>query len=331
MVSTVGMRRRHMLRMGLAGCGAALPLAWPGRAWAAWPERPVRLVVPSAAGGSPDTVCRILTDELARTLQRAFVVDNKAGAGGNVGMTELATAAPDGYTFGYGNVGTLAINRTLFPRLPYDPDRLVPVALLGHVQSALVVRPDLPVKSVKELIALAKAQPGRLSMGSAGNGTTGHLGGELFKSMTGTFITHIPYRGSPQAIQDLLAGQVDLLFDNLSSIGTHVKSGRVKALAVTGRIRAAAFPDLPTVAETVPGFETTAWGGIVAPPGTPREIVTMLNAAINRALAAPAVLSRYAAISWEPSLGPPERLRERATRETRLWADVIRRSGAKVE
>ena len=319
--------RRSALKFGIAAAVTA-----PTLARAAWPDRPIRLVVPSAAGGSPDAVCRILSNELVKPLGQAIVIDNKAGASGNIGMQEIVRSAPDGYTLGYGNVGTLAINKALFSKLPYDPEKqLVPIALLGYVQNALVVRPGLGVNSVKELIALAKSRPGTLTMGSAGNGTTGHLGGELFKSMTGTFIVHVPYRGSPQAIQDLMGGQVDLMFDNLSSIATHIKSGRLKALGVSGRSRSQLFPELPTVGEIVPGYETTAWGGIVAPAGTPREIIIRLNAEINKVLGNPAVNEKYAAIAFETTMGPPDRLFDRALRETRMWADVVKRSGSRVD
>jgi tripartite-type tricarboxylate transporter receptor subunit TctC len=326
--STLVMQRRTLLKMG-----AAAALSGPLAAYAAWPDRPIRLVIPSAAGGSPDLICRILTSELTRVLGQGIVVDNRPGASGNIGMQEIVKAKPDGYTLGYANVGTLSINKSLFSKLPYDPDKdLMPVALMGYVQNALIVKKDLPANSVKELIALAKSKPGRLTMGSAGNGTTGHLGGELFKSMTSTFITHVPYRGSPQALQDLMGGQVDLMFDNLSSCAAHIKGGRVKVLAVSGRARSPLFPDVPTIAEAgVTGYETTAWGGIVAPAGTPREIVSRLNAEINKILGMPSVNEKYSAIAFESTIGPPERLFDRAVRETRIWADVVKRSGAKMD
>lgn len=322
--------RRELLRLASVAALAALPLA--SRA-SAWPERAVRLVVPSAAGGSPDAVCRLLANELSKSLGQALVIDNKPGASGNIGMVDVTRAAPDGYTLGYGNVGTLAINKALFSKLPYDPDRqLVPVALLGYVQNALVVRKDLGVHSVAELVALAKARPGQLTMASAGNGTTGHLSGELFKTLTGTAIAHVPYRGSPQAIQDLMGGQIDLMFDNLSSIAPHIQAGRLAVLAVTGAQRSALFPAIPTVAESgVPGYDVVAWGGIVAPAKTPPAVVERLNAAINTILAAPAMRERYAAIGFETLTGPPQRLWERVARETPLWADVVKRSGAQVD
>jgi tripartite-type tricarboxylate transporter receptor subunit TctC len=322
--------RRDLLKHAAATALVALPAL--ARA-SDWPDRAIRLIVPSAAGGSPDAICRLLTGELSTSLGQSLIVDNKPGASGSIGMTALVHSAPDGYTLGYGNVGTLAINKSLFRKLPYDPDKqLVPVALLGYVQNALVVRNDLGVASVGALIALARSKPGKLTMGSAGNGTTGHLSGELFKHMTGTEITHVPYRGSPEAITDLLGGRTDLMFDNLSSIAPHIKAGRLKVLAVTGARRSALLPEIPTLAESgVPGYDVVAWGGIVAPAGTPRGIVATLNAAINEILARPAVAEKYAAIGFELVIGPPERLSERAALETPIWADVIKRSGAQVD
>ena len=318
--------RRRLLKIA-----AASVLSAPLLARAAWPDRPIRLVVPSAAGGAPDVICRIVANELAKLLGQPIVIDNKPGASGNIGMQEVFRAQPDGYTLGYGNVGTLAINKALFAKLPYEPEKLVPVALLGYVQNALVVRSDLGVNNIKDLIAMAKAKPGKLVMASAGNGTTGHLGGELFKSMTGTFMIHVPYRGSPQAIQDLMGSQVDLMFDNLSSIAPHIKSGRVKVLGVSGRARSPLFPDIPTIGEVVPGYETSAWGGIVAPPGTPRDIALSINAGINKALGSAATNEKLVAVSWESTIGPPDRLQDRALRETPMWASVIKRSGARID
>ncbi len=321
-------RRKVLTRL------ASLPLLGAaGQARAAWPDRPIRLIVPFAAGGSPDVICRLLGSELAKSLGQAVVIDNKPGASGNIGTLDLARSAPDGYTLGYANVGTLSINLSLFSTLPYQRDtQLMPVAMMGFVQNALVVRRDLGVKSVAELVALARSRPGKLTMGSAGNGTTGHLGGELFKSQTKTFVVHVPYRGSPQAIQDLMGGQVDMMFDNLSSIGPHIRGGRVMALAVSGSRRSPAFPDLPTLKESgLPDYEIVAWGGIVAPAGTPRDVVQRLNTEIGRIMTSPSTAERWANISWEPLAGPPERLFEQARREQPVWADVIRRSGAKLD
>jgi tripartite-type tricarboxylate transporter receptor subunit TctC len=323
---------RRQVIQGLAAASLASPLAI-SRVWAAWPDKPIKLVVASAAGGAPDVICRILTTELTKNMGTPFIVDNKPGAGGAIGIQEVTRAAPDGYTLGYGNVVTLAINQSLYSKLPYDADKqLASVAMMGYVQNALVVNNNVAARNVKELIALAKARPGRMTMGSAGNGTTGHLGGELFKSLTGTFITHVPYRGSPQAIQDLIGGQVDMMFDNLSSILPHIKAGRVRALGVSGNRRSPSAPDLPTVAEAgVTGYETTAWGGIVAPAGTPREVISRLNSEINKVLGTPAIAERYLQLGFELTIAPPERLFERAVRERPMWAQVVKRSGAKVD
>jgi len=327
---TPRLTRRHFLRIAAAASAA---IALPSRGFAAgYPDRPIRLIVPSAPGGSPDAICRILGEALGRGLNQVVVIDNKPGASGNIGMSDISRAAPDGYTIGYANVGTLAINCALFSKLPYDPDALVPIALLGYVQNALVVRKDLPAANVKELIALAKSKPGQLTIGSAGNGTTGHLGGELFKSLTNTEMVHVPYRGSPQAIQDLMGGQLDVMFDNLSSIAPHIKGDRVRVLGVSGAARSPLFPELPTIAEAgVPGYETVAWGGIVAPPGTPAALVAQLNDAINAQLQDPAVAKRYENLGFEVLSGPPSRLTALAAKETPIWADMVKRSGAKID
>ena len=323
------LRRRRLLLAGVATALAVPTLAWAQ----SYPTKPIRLVVPSAAGGAPDAICRALAVELAKGLGQSIFVDNKAGASGVIGLQEVIRASPDGHTLGYANVGTLAINQSLLgANLTYDADKqLIGLALLGHVQNALVVRPDLPVKTVAELIAYAKQRPGKLSMGSAGVGTTGHLGGELFKEMAGVFMVHVPYRGSPQAIQDLIGGQVDVMFDNLTSIATHIRSGRVRALAVSGEVRSPQFADLPTMQEAgLKGYATVAWGGLVAPAGTPADIVNRLNTEINKALATKVLRDTYAQMAFEPTPGSATVLFERAQRERPLWAQVVKRSGASV-
>jgi tripartite-type tricarboxylate transporter receptor subunit TctC len=321
-------------RMVVGGGAAALLTAMPrlGFSQEAYPNRPIRLIVPSAAGGAPDLICRILTNELSQALGQGIVVDNRPGAGGAIGMQEVAKALPDGYTLGYANVVTLAINRSLYKKLPYDPDSFSPIALLGTVQNALVVRKDLPVSTVKELVEYAKSKPAGLMMASAGNGTTSHLGGELFKSLTNIFALHIPYRGSPSAVQDLLGGNVDFMFDNLSSIGQHIKSGRVRALGVSGSRRSELFPRIPTIQEAgVAGYETTAWGGIVGPRGLPASIVTRLNTEINKILTNPAIREKYSQMAFETMASPPNLLMTMAKLETPRWAEVVKRSGATVD
>jgi len=242
-------------------------------------------------------------------------------------------ANPDGYTLGYANVVTLAINKALLAKLPYDPDR--DLALVGQFLSTynlLAVANSLPVKSVKELIDYARLNPGRLLNCSSGNGTTGHLGGELFKIMTGTQFVHVPYKGSAQCLTDLASGQIQLIFDNLTSIAPHVKAGRVRGLGVSSLRRSLIFPDIPTIAEAgVPGYETNSWGGMVVPARTPRAIVTKLNAEINKALQSPELRERYAAIEAEPTGGTPEQFAAFVKTEAVKWADVVKKSGAKVD
>jgi tripartite-type tricarboxylate transporter receptor subunit TctC len=302
-------------------------------ACAAYPDKPVRVVVPSAAGGSPDALTRFLVGELAKRLGQAFVVDNKPGAAGQIAMRDLASAAPDGYTIAYANVVTHAINKGLLPTLSYDAEKdTVPIALVAFTQNALVVNPSVAARSVGELVALAKQQPQKLSMASAGNGTTGHLSGEMFKATTGTQILHAPYRGSPQAINDLIGGQVQLMFDNLASIGPHIQNGRVRALAVTGNKRSPLFPDLPTMEEAgVKNVVATAWGGFVAPAKTPDAIISRLNSEINIVLARDDVKARLASMGFEPFIGTPADFATHARNETLMWADVIKRSGAKAD
>jgi tripartite-type tricarboxylate transporter receptor subunit TctC len=302
-------------------------------AGAAWPEKPIRFVIPSAPGGSPDVLMRVLLAEMSKQMGVAFVVENKPGASFVIGTMDIVRAPADGYTLGYGNIVSLAVNRSLLELMPYDVERdLTLVSNIVRVYNMLAVSNSLPVRTVPELIAHAKRNPGRLTMASSGNGTTGHLGGELFKSMTGTFILHVPYRGSAQAINDLIGGQVQLMFDNVPSIGPHVKAGRVRGIAVSGPRRSPVFPELPTVAEAgVPGYETIAWGGIIGPARLPREIVARLHAEIRTALASPALQERYRNLDTEIDGGTPEQFLALTRSETPKWAAVVKRSGAKVD
>ena len=301
-------------------------------AHAAWPERPIRFVVPSAPGGSVDILMRVLVQQMSTQMGVAFVVENKPGASFVPGTMDIVKAAPDGYTLGYGNIVSLAVNRTLMPKLPYDVEKdLTLVTNVVQVFNMLAVNNDLPVKSVAELIAYARKYPGKLSNGSSGNGTTGHLGGELFKTMAGIDILHVPYKGSPQAINDLMSGNIQVMFDNVPSIGPHAKAGRVRALGVSSPKRAAQFPGVPAINETIPGYETNSWGGVIGPANLPREIVARLVMEIRKALAAPAVAERYKQLDTEPDAGGPEAFLELVRRETPKWAEVIRRSGAKVD
>ena len=311
---------------------AVLLIALSGTALAAYPEKPIRFILPSAAGGSVDILMRVLAQQLSVQMGVGFVVENKPGGAFVPGTMDIVRAAPDGYTLGYGNIVSLAINRSLLPKLPYDVEKdLTLVSNCVQVFNMLAVSNDLPVRSVQELVAYAKKHPGKLSNGSSGNGTTGHLGGELFKFMTGTDIVHVPYKGSPQAINDLMAGNIQVMFDNVPSIGPHAKAGRVRGLGVSAPKRAAQFPDLPTIAEAVPGYETNSWGGVIGPAKLPKEIVSRLTDEIRKALAAPAVVERYRQLDTEPDGAGPEAFLELVRKETPKWADVVKKSGAKVD
>ena len=308
-------------------------VALAASAHAAYPEKPIRFIIPSAPGGSPDVLMRILLQQMSQQMGAAFVVENKPGASYVLGTMDIVKAPPDGYTLGYGNIVSLAINRSLLATLPYDPEKdLTLVSNVTHVFNMLAVNNDLPVRTVAELIAYAKKNPGKLTNGSSGNGTTGHLGGELFKNMAGVEIVHVPYKGSAQAINDLIAGQIQVMFDNVPSIGPHVKAGRVRGIGVSSPKRAASFPDVPTIAEQgVPGYETNSWGGVIGPARLPREIVTRLHAEIRRALAAPALVERFRQLDSEIDGSTPEEFLALVRRETPKWAEVVRRSGAKID
>lgn len=316
----------------MRGLLAALLVGWASMSGAAYPEKTIRFIVPSAAGGSPDVLMRLLMLQLSQQLGVSIVVENKPGASFTIGTMDIVRAAPDGYTLGYGNIVSLAINQSLLTKVPYDVERdLTLVSNCVRVFNLLAVNPKLPVQTVQEFVAYARQHPGKLVMASPGNGTTGHLGGELFKAMTGTFILHVPYRGSPQAINDLIAGEAHMMFDNLSSITPHAKAGRVRGLGVSGPRRSPVFADLPTIGESVPGYETVAWGGVIGPANLPKEVVQKLHAEIRKALTAPAVLERFKALDTEADGGTPEEFVALMRREVPKWADVIKRSGAKVD
>ena len=298
---------------------------------AEYPDHPIRLVVPQAAGSATDTVARFLGAELSREIGQQIVVDDRPGGALTIGLDLVAKSPPDGYTLGMGPIGALAITRHMVAKLPYNIERdFQPIALLTHGHLLLAVSPKAPFKTVPELIAYAKANPGKLLNASSSNGSPGHVGGELFKYMTGTNIVHVPYKGGASAIQDLIAGRVQLMFESLNSIAPLARSGTVLGLAVSGAHRSPAFPDLPTVAEAgVPGYEAATWSGIIAPAGVPRPIVEKLNAAINRAIKSPAFTARFAQIGDEPGGGTPEEFAALIKKDSAKWGEVIRRSGAK--
>jgi tripartite-type tricarboxylate transporter receptor subunit TctC len=300
---------------------------------AQYPDKPIKLIVPQAAGSATDTVARILGAELAKEVGQQIIIDNRPGGALTLGVDLTAKADPDGYTICMGPIGALAINRHMVAKLPYDIERdLQPVALVTRGHLLLAVSPTLPFQSVQEIIDYAKQNPGKLMNASSSNGSPGHVGGELFKYMSGTDIVHVPYRGGAAAINDLIAGRVHLMFESLNSIAPHAKSGTVRPLAVSGARRSPGFPDLPTVAEAgVPGYAAPTWSGVIAPAGVPRPIIDKLNAAINRAIASQVFRDRFASIGDEPAGGSPEDFAEVIRADSAKWGDVIRRAGARLD
>jgi tripartite-type tricarboxylate transporter receptor subunit TctC len=314
------------------GIIAILILAGPARAQD-YPTKPIRLVVPFAAGGATDVLARLVGERLTASLGQQVVVDNRPGAGGNIGSDLVARAEPDGYTILMGAVGTHAINPSLYPKMPYDPVKdFAPVTLVASVPNVLVVNPEVPANSVQELIDLAKAKPGELNFASSGNGTSIHLSGELFKAMTGTDIVHVPYKGSGPAVTDLLGGQVQMMFDNMPSSLPHVKAGKLRALGVTSAKRSPALPEVPTIAEAgVPGYDATSWFGILAPAGTPEPVVTRLQGAIVQALGEPEMRQRMADLGAEPVGDTPAEFGQFIAAEIAKWAKVVNDAGVKLE
>jgi tripartite-type tricarboxylate transporter receptor subunit TctC len=314
------------------GIVAGLALAGPAKAQD-YPSKPIRLVVPFAAGGATDVLARLVGERLTASLGQQVVVDNRPGAGGNIGSDIVARAEPDGYTILMGAVGTHAINPSLYPKMPYDPVKdFAPVTLVASVPNVLVVNPEVPAKSVQELIDLAKAKPGELNFASSGNGTSIHVSGELFKAMTGTDIVHVPYKGSGPAVTDLLGGQVQMMFDNMPSSLPHVKAGKLRALGVTSAKRSPALPEVPTIAEAgVPGYDATSWFGILAPAGTPEPVVTRLQGAIVQALGEPEMRQRMADLGAEPVGDTPAEFGQFITAELAKWAKVVNDAGVKLE
>src|SRR4051794_35137603 len=298
-----------------------------------YPERPIRFVVPQGPGSATDNVARLVAPELARQLGQSVVVDNRPGGALTIGIDAVAKSTPDGYTIGMGPVGALAITRHMVEKLPYDIERdLQPVALVSTGYMLLAASPKAPFATVRELIAYAKANPGRLSNASSSNGSPGHVSGELFKYMTGTDIVHVPYKGGAAAIADLIAGNVQLMFESTNSIAPHVVNGRVRALAVTGASRARSLPTVPTLMEAgVPGYEVTAWTGVIAPAGLSRAVLNRLNRAVNASINDPGVKERLFQLGGESGGGSPEEYAEIIRKDSDKWAEVIRRSGAKID
>ena len=336
-MSRISSPSRRLLLAGLALAGLAPALA---HAQAAYPTKPVRIIVPFAAGGTTDILARAVAQELTKSMGQSFVVDNKGGAGGNIGADQAAKAAADGYTLLMGTVGTQSINKWLYSKMPFDPQKdFQPITLVAGVPNVMVVNTEKAaargIHTVADFINYAKANPGKVNMASSGNGTSIHLAGELFKTMTGVYMTHFPFQGSNPALMSLLAGDMDVMFDNLPSAMSHIKSGKLKALAVTSSQRSSALPDVPTVEEaggpTLKGFEASSWFGLLAPAGTPMDIVNRLQQETAKSLATPAMRERLAAQGAIPSGNTPAQFAQQIDRELAKWQPVVKASGAKVD
>ena len=322
-------------RTGLALSMAALAFgALAGTASAqTYPDRTITLVVPFAAGGSTDLVARILAQKLTEQMGQSVVVENRAGAGGNIGAAAVAKATPDGYTLLYGTISTHTLNPLMAKKSAYDPVKdFEPVALIGNIPNVLVVNPSVPAKNVQELIALAKANPDKYSYASSGVATPLHLSGEMFNSMAGTKMAHVPYRGAGPAMNDLVAGQVPVLFDNLPSSVEFIKAGKIRALGVTTKTRVAQMPDIPTLDEQgLKGYETYSWQAIFAPPKTPKPIVDKLNAEVKKALADPALQQRLNELTMTVTFSSPEALGQFVQDQLALWGPITKATGVQVD
>jgi tripartite-type tricarboxylate transporter receptor subunit TctC len=317
---------RYMALMSAMACLSLPVLAQT------YPSKTIKLIVPFPPGGPTDVTGRVLAEKLSARLKQAVVVENKGGASGNIGAQAAAHAEPDGYTLFFATGGTHGINPFLYNNVGYDPVKdFTPVAWITTSPNIVVVNPNFPAKTLGELIALAKASPGKLSSAAPGQGSTPHMAGELFKRAADIKIIHVPYRGSGPALTDTIGGHIMIMFDGISSSLPYIQSGKLRALAVTGSTRTAAVPDIPTVAETLPGFEASGWFAVFAPAGTPRNIVMKLNEEINRVLELPDVKKRYADLGAETVGGSPEKLRDQVQRELVKWSELIRATGIKAD
>ena len=332
-LSCIGGSRRRFAR-GCIGAGlalAAMLAALPGAGAQDYPSRPVKIIVPFPAGGTADVMPRVIGELLSRKWGQPVVVENRTGAAGNIGAEAVAKAEPDGYTLLSAPPPPLVINQNLYPKLGFDPTEFVPIVIMGRVPNALVINAKLPFNSVAELIAYAKANLGKLTSATQGNGTTSHLTSELFQLMADVKFQHVPYRGSAPALTDLVAGSVDLMFDNLGVSLPLVKSGQLKLLGVATPKRMASLPDVPTIAETLPGFESAAWFAIVAPPKTPQAVVDKINADVNEALRQGDIVQRLAQLSAEPIGGTPQATAAYMREEIERWHKVIKAANVKLD
>ena len=331
-------KRFSRLVLATIAQAAIIFIASAASAQTAWPTKPVKIVVPFAPGGTTDILARAVAPELSKAFGQTFVVENRAGAGGNVGADIVAKSPADGYTLLMGTVGTHAINKSLYSKMPYDPQKdFAPITLVAGVPNVMVMNTEtaarLGINTVPDFIKFARANPGKLNMASSGNGTSIHLAGELFKSMTGVFMTHIPYTGSGPAMMGMVSGQVDVMFDNLPSAMPQIKGGKLKAFAVTSSQRSGAMPELPTVEEAgqLKGFEASSWFGLLAPAGTPADVVNRLQQVTAKALNSPAMKEKLLAQGAIPSGNTPAEFAKLIEAEIKKWAPVVKASGAKVD
>jgi tripartite-type tricarboxylate transporter receptor subunit TctC len=331
-------KENRRLTLASVALAAIYFIAPPTLAQTSWPTRPVRIVVPFTPGGTTDILARAIAPELSKAFGQQFIVDNRAGAGGNVGSDIVAKSPADGYTLLMGTVGTHGINKSLYSKMPYDPQKdFAPITLVAGVPNVMVMNTEkaarLGIHNVADFIQYAKSHPGQFSMASSGNGTSIHLAGELFKSQTGIFMTHIPYRGSGPALLDLVGGNVDVMFDNLPSAMPQIKGGKLKAFAVTSAERSAAMPELPTVEEAgrLKGFEASSWFGLLAPAGTSPEVVNRIQQEVAKALNTPAIKEKMLAQGAIPSGNTPQEFARLIDAEIKKWAQVVKVSGAKVD
>ena len=316
----------QMCMLCLAALGAGQALAQ------AWPSKPLRLVVPFPPGGPTDILGRAVGAKLGELLGQPVIIDNKGGAGGGIGADNVAKSAPDGYSLLLGTTGTHTINPNLYSKLPYDPIKdFAPVSLVVKYLNILVVNPNVPVKSVAELIALAKQKPGEVTFGSAGNGSSNHLTAEMLATMTGVKMQHVPYKGSGPALNDVIAGQISFMFDQYSTVGPNIKAGKLRAIGIATKQRHPLLPGVPTIGESVPGFEVSPWYGLFAPAGTPKEIIARLNTELTKVMKSQEINERMTTLGWDPVTNSPEEFTAQIKSELAIWADVVKKSGAKID